>query len=32
MFLEILFSSLLLIFVICIVFGLLGKLIEKMDS
>jgi hypothetical protein len=29
---NILLSSLLLIFVICVVFGLLGKLIEKLDS
>ena len=29
---DILLSSLLLIFVICIVSGLLGKLIEKVDS
>jgi hypothetical protein len=31
-FLDILLSSLLLIFVICVVFGLLGKLVEKVDS
>ena len=32
MFLHIMLSAILLIFVTCVVFGLLGRLIEKVDS